>query len=105
MLGFTASLRTVLTRFRVHDSPVISSVPAPAATFSCELPRDWYGKPPAFCPDSLRSDSGDDEIEHASDPLRVRRILVHHHDSVDQSYHVDTIHIHSDLFCGLGTVQ
>src|SRR5258707_17070 len=53
----------------------------------------------------LCSDSGDDEIEHSVDPIRVGRMFVHHDDSVDESYHVDKIDIRSDLSCGLGAEQ
>ena len=53
-------------------------------------------------PTRLCSDSGDDEIEHAVGPIRVRRMFVHQGDSVDESYHVENMDIRSDLFCGLG---
>src|SRR5436305_15350725 len=56
-------------------------------------------------PTRLCSDSGDDEIEHAVDPIRVGRLFVHHDNSVDESEHVDNMDIRSDLFCGLGAQQ
>src|SRR2546430_15196931 len=56
-------------------------------------------------PTRLCSDSGDDEIEHSVDPIRVGCMFVHHDDSVDESYHVDKMDIRSDLSCGLGAEQ
>src|SRR5262249_13809332 len=77
--------------------------PPPCSPGNCHM--IGISKAAAWYLDSLRSDSGDDEIEHAVDPIRVGRMLVHHDNSVDQPYHVANMHIWSDLHCGLGTVQ
>ncbi len=53
----------------------------------------------------LCSDSGDDEIEHAVDPIRVGCMFVHHDNSVDEAYHIDKRDIRADLSCGLGAEQ
>src|SRR5258707_13688857 len=50
----------------------------------------------------LCSDSGDDEIEHSVDPIRVVRMFVHQDGSVHDAYHVGKIDTRSYLPCGLG---